>query len=62
MFTILDYSSTLEYSIIRRYTNIVYYYYKTVLVWCRYEIFVDGMKNQSFQDFRGWAERRDRPI
>ena len=27
MFTILDYSSSLEYSIIRRYTNIVYYYY-----------------------------------
>ena len=27
MFTILDYSSALEYSIIRRYTNIVYYYY-----------------------------------
>ena len=27
MFIILDYSSALEYSIIRRYTNIVYYYY-----------------------------------
>ena len=27
MFTILDYSSALEYSIIRRFTNIVYYYY-----------------------------------
>ena len=27
MFTILDYSSALEYGIIRRYTNIVYYYY-----------------------------------
>ena len=27
MFTILDYSSALEYSIIRRYPNIVYYYY-----------------------------------
>ena len=27
MFTILDYSSALEYSIIRRYTNIVYYMY-----------------------------------
>ena len=27
MFTIWDYSSPLEYSIIRRYTNIVYYYY-----------------------------------
>ena len=26
MFTRLDYSSALEYSIIRRYTNIVYYY------------------------------------
>ena len=25
MFTILDYSSALEYNIIRRYTNIVYY-------------------------------------
>ena len=27
MFTRLDYSSALEYSIIRHYTNIVYYYY-----------------------------------
>ena len=27
MFTILDYSSALEYTITRRYTNIVYYYY-----------------------------------
>ena len=27
MFTRLDYSSALEYSIIRRYTNNVYYYY-----------------------------------
>ena len=27
MFTRLDYSSALEYNIIRRYTNIVYYYY-----------------------------------
>ena len=31
MFTRLDYSSALEYSIIRRYTNIVYYYY--VVLW-----------------------------
>ena len=31
MFTILDYSSALEYSIIRRYTNIVYYYMFTRL-------------------------------
>ena len=30
MFTRLDYSSALEYSIIRRYTNIVYYYYHVV--------------------------------
>ena len=28
MFIRLDYSSALEYSIIRRYTNIVYYYYE----------------------------------
>ena len=28
--TILDYSSALEYSIIRRYTNIVYYYYYSI--------------------------------
>ena len=27
MLTRLDYSSALEYIIIRRYTNIVYYYY-----------------------------------
>ena len=36
MFTILDYSSALEYSIIRRYTNIVYYivyyYYYEALI------------------------------
>ena len=32
MFTILDYSSALEYSIIRRYTNIVYYYYIILLL------------------------------
>ena len=31
MFTILDYSSALEYSIIRRYTNIVYYYYTNIV-------------------------------
>ena len=31
MFTILDYSSALEYSIIRRYTYIVYYYYYTLI-------------------------------
>ena len=31
MFTILDYSNALEYSIIRRYKNIVYYYY--IRVW-----------------------------
>ena len=31
MFIILDYSSALEYSIIRRYTNIVYYYYYYLL-------------------------------
>ena len=30
MFTRLDYSSALEYSIIRRYTNIVYYYYDKI--------------------------------
>ena len=38
MFTIMDYSSALEYSIIRRYTNIVYYYGqsffpKTISAW-----------------------------
>ena len=32
MFTILDYSSALEYSIIRRYTNIVYYYYIIIII------------------------------
>ena len=31
MFTRLDYSSALEYSIIRRYTNIVYYYYYYII-------------------------------
>ena len=31
---------------------------KTVLVWSGLEIFVDGRKNQSFQVFRGWAEKR----
>ena len=32
MFTILDYSSALEYSIIRRYTNIVYYIIKILYI------------------------------
>ena len=32
MFTILNYSTALEYSIIRRYTNIVYYYYIIISV------------------------------
>ena len=40
MFTRLDYSSALEYSIIRRYTNIVYYYIyeenKDALKYCYY--------------------------
>ena len=31
MFTRLDYPSALEYSIIRHYTNIVYYYYFNLL-------------------------------
>ena len=31
MFTILDYSSALEYSNIRRYTTIVYYYYIIII-------------------------------
>ena len=35
MFTILDYTSALEYSIIRRYTNIVYYYYYIGLVFLK---------------------------
>ena len=35
---------------------------KTVLVRCRLEIFVDRGKNQRLQDFRGWIEKRDRPI
>ena len=30
-----------------------------MLVWSRIEIFIDGRYNQSFQDFRGWAEKRD---
>ena len=33
MFTRLDYSSALEYSIIRHYTNIVYYYYISSLAY-----------------------------
>ena len=32
------------------------------VVWSRYDIFVDGRKIQSFQDFCCWAEKRDRPI
>ena len=31
MFTILDYSSALEYSIKRRYIIIVYYYYVNII-------------------------------
>ena len=29
---------------------------------CLKPIFVDRGKNQRIQDFRGWAEKRDRPI
>ena len=32
MFNILDYSSPLEYSIIRRHTNSVYYYYYYITI------------------------------
>ena len=35
---------------------------KTVLVWSRLEILVDSGKNQRLQYFRGWTEKRDRPI
>ena len=35
---------------------------KAVLVWSRLEIFVDSGQNQRLQYFRGWAEKRDRPI
>ena len=35
---------------------------KTVLVWSRLEIFVDSGQNQRLQYFRGWTEKRDRPI
>ena len=48
MFTILDYSSALEYSIIRRYTNIVYYYIMynqcTWIIWIYF--FVLAVKNK----------------
>ena len=30
--------------------------------WSGADIFVDRGKNQRLQDFRGWAEKRDRPI
>ena len=36
MFIILDYSSALEYSIIRRYTNIVYYCIIIIIMFCVY--------------------------
>ena len=35
---------------------------KTVLVRSRLDIFVDSGKNQRHQCFRGWTEKRDRPI
>ena len=35
---------------------------KTVLVRSRLDIFVDSGQNQRLQYFRGWAEKRDRPI
>ena len=35
---------------------------KTVLVWSWLEIFVANVQNQRIQYFRGWAEKRDRPI
>ena len=42
MFTRLDYSSALEYSIIRRYTNIVYYYYDYYYEHCILKSKLDG--------------------
>ena len=62
MFIILDYSSALEYSIIRRYTNIVYYYYyyydQHAQVNCLYElslaktyhIIIDGFNPHEIND------------
>ena len=35
---------------------------KTALVWSMLEIFVDSGQNQRLQYFRGWTEKRDRPI
>ena len=35
---------------------------KIVLVWSRLDIFVDSGQNHRLQYFRGWAEKRDRPI
>ena len=33
---------------------------KTVLVWSKLEIFVDGRQNQRPQYFRGWIVKQDR--
>ena len=32
------------------------------VIWSRLEIFADSGQNQRLQYFRGWAEKRDRPI
>ena len=38
MVTILDYSSALDYSIMRHYTNIVYYYYSGSTLQIQYNL------------------------
>ena len=52
MFTILDYSSALEYSIIRRYTNIVYYYYDSIMKYHK-QVYVN---NVVISDYYGTYE------
>ena len=52
MFIILDYSSALEYSIIRRYTNIVYYYYDTTLYCNINETTMEGIINTKLSHVR----------
>ena len=49
MFTRLDYSSALEYSIIRHYTNIIYYYYNMYYIGSY--LTLDHVMSQDLLDF-----------
>ena len=51
MFTRLDFSSALEYSIIRRYTNIVYYYIELSLL-----VVTTLLASESYLHLMAWSQ------